>query len=160
VNDYLYQFTYDAQRNPTSVWLYSWLNSSWTPLDASLSFSKGAGNYYYYDNGFNFTMTYRIVVTEAASEIVSPPATYSLSQNYPNPFNPATVVSFQLPAVSDVKLVVFDLLGREASVLVNERRNAGIHEVKFDGSNLASGVYFYRLQAGDFVQTKRLVLSK
>jgi hypothetical protein len=59
-----------------------------------------------------------------------------------------------------VTLTVFDLLGREVSVLVNERREAGVHEVKFDGSNLASGVYFYRLQDGDFVATKRLLLLK
>jgi hypothetical protein len=57
-------------------------------------------------------------------------------------------------------LTVFDMLGREVSVLVNERRDAGVHEVKFDGSNLASGVYFYRLQAGDFVQSKRLLILK
>jgi hypothetical protein len=59
-----------------------------------------------------------------------------------------------------VKLTVFDILGREVSVLVNERRDAAVHEVKFDGSNLASGVYFYRLQAGDFVATKKLLLMK
>jgi hypothetical protein len=62
--------------------------------------------------------------------------------------------------VSTVKLVVFDILGREVSVLVNERREAGIHEVEFDGSNLTSGVYFYRFTAGDFVATKRLLLLK
>jgi len=56
--------------------------------------------------------------------------------------------------------MVYDILGREVFVLVNERRNAGVHEVKFDGSNLASGVYFYRIQAGDFTQTKRLLLLK
>jgi hypothetical protein len=88
------------------------------------------------------------------------PRQSGLAQNYPNPFNPSTTIKFELLKTAGVKLSVFDILGREVSVLVNERKDAGVHEVKFDGSNLASGVYFYRLQAGDFVQTKRLLLLK
>ncbi len=88
------------------------------------------------------------------------PETFQLLQNYPNPFNPTTVISYRLPIVSNVRLVVYDLLGREVSVLVNERKSSGSHEVKFDGSGLASGIYFYRFQAGDFLQTKRLVVLK
>jgi hypothetical protein len=83
-----------------------------------------------------------------------------MAQNYPNPFNPSTTIKYKLSKSSDVRLSVSDLLGREVSVLVNERRDAGVHEVKFDGSNLASGVYFYRIQAGDFVQSKRLLLLR
>jgi len=88
------------------------------------------------------------------------PTEFILRQNYPNPFNPRTAIMFELPTSSDVRLSVFDFLGREVSVLVNERREAGNHELIFDGSNLASGVYFYRLAAGEFVQSKRLVLLK
>jgi hypothetical protein len=91
---------------------------------------------------------------------ISIPSIYTLEQNYPNPFNPSTTVKFELPKTSMVRLNVYDMLGREVSVLVNERREAGVHEVKFDGSNLASGAYLYRLQAGDFLQTKRLLLLK
>ena len=80
--------------------------------------------------------------------------------NYPNPFNPSTTIKYELPKNSEVRLSVYDMLGREVSVLVNERSDAGVHEVKFDGSTLATGVYFYRLQAGDFVQSKKLVLLK
>jgi hypothetical protein len=83
-----------------------------------------------------------------------------LAQNYPNPFNPATTITYELPIASQVTLSVYDVLGREVSVLVNGRKNAGVHEVKFDGVNLPSGVYFYRLQAGDFCQSKKLVLLK
>jgi hypothetical protein len=88
------------------------------------------------------------------------PSSFGLLQNYPNPFNPTTVIGCQLPMTSDVKLVVYDLLGREVSVLVNERKDSGVYDVKFDGSNLASGVYFYRLQAGTFVETKKLLLIR
>ncbi len=84
----------------------------------------------------------------------------ALLQNYPNPFNPTTGIRYQVPGVSEVKLVVYDLLGREVAVLVNERKTPGSYEVKFDGSTFASGVYFYRMQAGDFVATKRLLLLK
>jgi photosystem II stability/assembly factor-like uncharacterized protein len=88
------------------------------------------------------------------------PSDFSLLQNYPNPFNPSTTIKFELPKSSVVTLSVFDVLGREVSVLVHERRNAGVHEVRLDGSNLASGVYFYRLTAGDFIQSKRLLLLR
>jgi photosystem II stability/assembly factor-like uncharacterized protein len=88
------------------------------------------------------------------------PHQYSLSQNYPNPFNPSTTIKYELPKSSEVTLSVYDMLGREVSVLVNERRDAGVHELKFDGSNLASGVYVYRLTVGDFVKSTRLVLLK
>ena len=85
---------------------------------------------------------------------------FVLSQNYPNPFNPGTTIRYELPKAAMVRLSVYDILGRQVSVLVNERKNAGSYEVKFDGSILASGVYFYRLQAGSIVQTRKLLLVK
>jgi hypothetical protein len=88
------------------------------------------------------------------------PATYALLQNYPNPFNPTTVVRYQLPVVNDVRLAVYDILGREVSLLVNERKDAGVYEVKFDASRLSSGVYLYRLQAGDFTQAQKMMVLR
>jgi hypothetical protein len=88
------------------------------------------------------------------------PSHFTLSQNYPNPFNPSTTIKYDLPSASLVSLKVYDILGREVSMLVNDRKDVGVHEVKFDGSNLASGMYFYRLQAGEFVQTKRLMILR
>ncbi len=85
---------------------------------------------------------------------------YALAQNYPNPFNPGTTIRFSLPDSGHTVLKVYDLLGREVAVLANEQLNAGFHEVRFDGAGLAGGVYFYRLQVGDFVQTKSLHLLK
>ena len=85
---------------------------------------------------------------------------YELFDAYPNPFNPSTTIKYELPRAEHVILSVCDILGREVSVLVNERRDAGIHEVKCDGANLASGVYVYRLTAGDFVQSRKLIILK
>jgi hypothetical protein len=88
------------------------------------------------------------------------PDQFSLSQNYPNPFNPTTAISFQLSAVSLVKLTVSDILGREIAALVNEQRPPGMYTVRWNASAVPSGVYFYRLQAGGFVETKKMILAK
>jgi endonuclease I len=88
------------------------------------------------------------------------PLTFSLSQNYPNPFNPGTKISWQSPVSSHQILKVYDVLGNEVATLVNEYRNAGSYEVEFNASNNPSGVYFYRLQAGNFIETKKMILMK
>ena len=86
--------------------------------------------------------------------------TYQLNQNYPNPFNPSTVISYQLPTAGFVTLNIYDVLGREVRTLVNQREHAGNYSVTFDAHHLPSGVYFYRLQAGTYTQTKKLLLLK
>jgi Secretion system C-terminal sorting domain len=88
------------------------------------------------------------------------PTVSSLLQNYPNPFNPSTVISYQVASLGKVNLKVFDLLGREVAMLVNEVKSIGNYELTFNAANLPSGVYFYRLQVGSFTETKRLVLLK
>ena len=88
------------------------------------------------------------------------PAQYALYPNYPNPFNPSTQIVYDLVKAGHVSLQVFDLLGREVAVLAEEMQPAGTHFVSFDGSNFSSGIYFYRLQAGDFVQTRKMALLK
>ena len=85
---------------------------------------------------------------------------YSLEQNYPNPFNPSTTIKYQIPELSFVTIKVYDVLGNEITTLVNEEKPAGNFEVEFNASNLTSGIYFYRIQAGDFVETKKMVLMK
>ena len=91
------------------------------------------------------------------------PATVSnfeLQQNYPNPFNPTTQIRFSLPEQSQVTLKVYNILGKEIATLVNDVKSAGVHEINFDGSGLASGVYFYTLQTGKFTQTHKMILMK
>jgi hypothetical protein len=88
------------------------------------------------------------------------PVRMTLHQNYPNPFNPSTTIRYGLPHKSTVQLTVFNTLGQQVAVLEQGEKEAGYHEVKFDGTGLSSGVYFYRLQAGDFVQTRKLLLLR
>ena len=98
--------------------------------------------------------------TSVASKEQPLPVRCALSQNYPNPCNPSSDIRYQISEFGIVRLSVYDILGREMAVLVNERKAPGSYEVTFDGSGLSSGVYFYRLQMGEFVATKRLLLLK
>jgi hypothetical protein len=100
-----------------------------------------------------------LTVTEAGDR-ETPPTKYALSQNFPNPFNPSTSFEFSVSGFGFVSLKVFDVLGREVATLVNEARPAGVYTIRWDASSFPSGVYFYRLQAGSFVDTKKLVLAK
>lgn len=88
------------------------------------------------------------------------PENYTLSQNYPNPFNPVTKIKFAIPQNGTVTLKVYNMSGKEIMTLVNEAMNSGTYETEFDGSNLSTGTYFYRIQAGDFVNTKKMILIK
>ena len=90
----------------------------------------------------------------------SVPETYSLSQNYPNPFNPSTKINISIPKQGLVSLKIYDVLGKEIMTLINEQKTAGSYEVDFNGINLASGAYFYRLESSEFVDIKRMILIK
>ena len=96
-------------------------------------------------------------VTKSGNEV---PLSYSLGQNYPNPFNSSSKLKFEIANLRDVKIIVYDIMGREVKTLVNERLQPGTYEVTFDSSMLSSGVYFYRLVAGEFSETKRMLLIK
>lgn len=139
----------------------------------STSLNPGDGDYqicnvyspdeYYGGDGDNSNTHRRYVHFEKGnnhSNVNSIPKVYSLSQNYPNPFNPVTNIKYQLPKDGFVTLKIYDITGREIARLVNEQKQAGFYAVQFDGNSLASGVYFYRLQTGDFVQVKKMVLIK
>jgi subtilisin family serine protease len=106
----------------------------------------------------NFTMLSTPQPTTESGGMV--PKEFALAQNYPNPFNPSTIISYQLPSASDVRLELYDVLGRKISTLVNARQSAGYYNYTLNAANLATGIYFYRLQAGNFVQTKKMLLVK
>ena len=123
-------------------------------LDISPNGTLIAGTY---GNGVYYSAI-AVEVREHVSDRL-PSAPY-LGQNFPNPFNPTSAINYQLPGASDVRLVIYDLLGREVEVLVNERKAPGSYEVKFDAVGLASGIYLYRLTAGSFVHTRKMILVK
>ena len=107
------------------------------------------------------------IVSVEENKFSNIPSSYSLSQNYPNPFNPTTTIKYSIPvetrhasSLQHVTLKIYDMLGREITTLVNETKSPGSYEVKFNGSTLPSGIYFYRLQCGDYSETKKLVLLK
>ncbi len=110
--------------------------------------------------GFLYAVSLQKVISKESAGREITPAQFSLGPNYPNPFNPVTVISYDLPVTTQVSLKVYDLLGKEITALVDGMQDAGFKSVEFDASNLASGVYLYRLQAGDFVATRKLVVVK
>ncbi len=159
---------------------YNTLPESFVPGDGTLSESRA---FAFVDRSNAGEQYYRLKITDTSDAVSysrsvklrsasgikepAPPEVFVLEQNYPNPFNTLTVIKYTIGGtrgqglgVSGVSLVVFDLLGRQVAVLVNERKQPGRYEVAFDGSGLASGVYFYRMTAGDLAQTRTLVLIK
>jgi sialate O-acetylesterase len=88
------------------------------------------------------------------------PSSYSLSNNYPNPFNPATKINYSIPEKTHVSLKVFDILGKQVATLVNKEQSAGYYKIEFDASKFASGVYFYKLHAGDFIENRKMILLR
>lgn len=101
--------------------------------------------------------TFTIGVKPISSEV---PERFMLYQNYPNPFNPSTSIKYQVKSITHIKLVIFDILGKEIETLVNEKQSPGTYEVSWDGTNYPSGVYYYRLSAENFNETKKMVLLK
>ncbi len=107
-------------------------------------------------NGVNFNVN----ITGVKNNNNTIPVSYKLFQNYPNPFNPATTIKYKLPEDSYVRIIIYDILGNKVKELVNAYRKAGNYRVKWDAKNLASGIYFYSMQAGDFRDTKKLLFLK
>jgi hypothetical protein len=110
-----------------------------------------------YSTPFNFRTTQPTGIVQTNSEL---PETYKLYNNYPNPFNPTTKIKFDNTSSSNVKIVVYDILGNQIEELVNEDLNAGEYEVEWNAAGRTSGVYFYRLTAGNFTDMKKMILVK
>jgi hypothetical protein len=105
------------------------------------------GSFEYFPNAFGI-------------EVEIAPSVFSLSQNYPNPFNPTTIIKYAMSSKQYASLKVYDVLGNEVATLVNEEKETGIYEVEFDATGITSGIYFYKLQAGNFVETKKMLVIK
>jgi len=111
-------------------------------------------------DGIYVASSWATIATGIEENISAIPTKYALNQNYPNPFNPSTVINYQLPEAGQVSLKVYDVLGNEVSTLVNEFKQAGVYNAKFSNSQLSSGIYFYKLQVGNFVSVKKMMLAK
>jgi len=119
--------------------------------------STGKYNYRLKQVDYNGNFKYYRLGSEV---VIGVPEKFSLSQNYPNPFNPSTKINYDVPFDSRVELVVFDMTGKEIAKVVNELKTAGYYTVTFNSANLPSGVYFYKLIAGNHVETKKMTLVK
>ncbi len=117
-----------------------------------------SGNYLYRLKQIDFDGTFEY--SNEVEVVINVPDKFELSQNYPNPFNPSTKISWQSPVGSWQTLKIFDILGNEVATLVNEQKPAGSYNVTFDASTLPSGIYMYKLQAGSFIETKKMILLK
>ena len=154
-------YSYDNYNNCTSV-KYEWGwgdNIVWKPevTNLTLYYNNGKSSIIQYGSFLNVEYT---AITLATSDPNSLPETITLSQNYPNPFNPATAISFSLPSESFTSLKVYNTLGEHVQTLVNGVLQSGVHNISFDATNLPSGVYVYRLDAGDVSLSKKMMLMK
>jgi hypothetical protein len=126
-------------------------------LDRNYWWRVKSGNSFGWSN-YSETRMFTSLVTSIENEIV--PIEFSLNQNYPNPFNPLTKIKYTIIEKVKVNLSVYDIRGRETLQLVNKEQNAGKYEVQINASNLPSGLYFYKLSAGDFSAIKKMILIK
>ena len=141
-----------------------------TVTDTSLSLTNLQSDTTYYwrvrsindstQSGWSFYKSFSTNIISAVKASNKIPVSYELFQNYPNPFNPSTTIRFQIPASSKVSLKIYDILGREVADLVNKRLSPGSYNINWNAGMLSSGIYIYRLQAGDFVKSKKLLLLK
>jgi acetyl esterase/lipase len=161
-----------VQFHDSSTGCISWY---WDFGDNTTSTAQNPSHTYTTDNNYKVTLTgiNRIQSWDTVSTVIhipgptyiddksdNSPLTFSLSQNYPNPFNPGTLIGYTLQVASKTTLKVYDILGREVATLVNENQKAGEYKVEFNANNFPSGIYFYKLQAGSFVETKKMILLK
>jgi hypothetical protein len=151
----------------SGVWLTTDNGGKWSRLNAGLADSNiyslhvnGTDLFAGVGSGGIWKRPLSELVVGVDEESQQVPVAFGLSQNYPNPFNPSTSISVELPVAGNIRLAVFDLLGREVATLINGRKEAGVHEVVFDASGFPSGVYLYRVDSGSFRATRKMLLVK
>jgi hypothetical protein len=169
VNGLKYTFTCDTNRNQTNELLQHWYDTAWVNYSNRTFNYETNGNRMGYlsqrwnnsmwVNSENHTFTWQMLITDV-NDVTNVIKNFALSPNYPNPFNPQTKISFSVPKESFITLKVYDVLGREVATLVQDTKQQGEYTVTWNADNVPSGVYFYKLLAGDFVETKKMVLMK
>ena len=158
-NDRLDTQAYDANGNLVSFTSMSWQDSAWVPSNDDVAVPNDLFNEDYF--GYDVRITYKLIdVTGISTNTANVLTGFSLEQNYPNPFNPTTTISFSLPSKSFVSLKVFDITGREVATIASEEMSSGTYSRQWNAANVSSGIYFCRMQAGSYTQTKKLVLLK
>jgi hypothetical protein len=138
VNSAKQTYTYDGNNNLTEWLRQSWYGSNW------LNFSKEIYSY----------------LPTGIEQFLEKVSSFRLAQNYPNPFNPGTKIKFTIADLGFTILKVYDILGNEIATLLDEYKQAGTYEVEWNATGLPSGIYFYQLKAGEFIETKKMVLMK
>jgi len=141
-------WTLQTAWNPDSLWVVAYLQSNTMQPDSTIEIYQGA------------TMKVSDLTTGIPNHENETVQDYHLFQNYPNPFNPTTTIQFGLPENAHVQIELFNLAGQKVATLLNDYKQAGYHSIDFDGSGLASGVYFYSIHAGEFKQVRKMILMK
>ncbi|MCW8803367.1 MAG: T9SS type A sorting domain-containing protein [Ignavibacteriaceae bacterium] len=167
VNHLKETYTYDGSNNMIEHLNQEWRNNNWVDFHKH-TFTYDVNNNLLEElhecwDGMNWIIFNRSIysyIPTDVEQLADGIRVYSLSNNYPNPFNPTTTINYQIQELSFVTLKVYDVLGNEVSILVNEERPAGKYEVEFNGSELTSGIYFYQMKTGSFIETKKMVLIK
>ncbi|MCP5062572.1 MAG: T9SS type A sorting domain-containing protein [Ignavibacteriae bacterium] len=157
INDSRIKYEYDIKGNCLSGISEAWTDSNWVLSKRKIGFTS------VHDEKFEFDCERFEVFYSEVTEVenaLSVPNKFELSQNFPNPFNPTTVISYSIPKANNVTLQIFDVLGREVLEIINQEQLIGSYQVLVDATQLTSGIYYYRLQAGDFIETKKMVLLK
>ncbi len=175
INQYQTVYSYNSNNQVTEYLYQEWDGSQWVGIYRSVSTFDSNGNevkmntqYWFGTSWVDFvsvTNTYTQtrptdVSTPIDKPVASTPTRFELLQNYPNPFNPSTVIQYKLAKTGNVRLTVYDLTGRHVSTLVNQAQGAGVYVVRFNASQLASGIYFYRLQTDGFSQIRKMLLIR
>lgn len=145
---------------PNSTWTKEQLSAYWNALTVEEDKSMGIHNPNYIVTGLLGAMKSLGIVTAVEGEEQVIPTSYTLFQNYPNPFNPSTNIKFAIPKASNVKITIYDAIGKEVRTLMNNELNAGTHTIRWNASGFASGIYLYRIEAGNFVQVNKMLLLK
>lgn len=151
-------YSYDNNRNTTRAESYWWHNESWIPAATYHKIYFNHNQEYLIFDAAVVTVDYSSF-TDVANENMCG-FSFILKQNYPNPFNPTTTISYSLLSAAKIKLNVYNILGQEVKILENEFKHAGNYSINFNTSHLPSGIYFYKLEAGQFSRIKKMILMK